>query len=211
MELLNTKVRLVKACADGYRVFGKIGSVLEVKDGKLVDAGGFTWNNNGALFKNFKEFQEFFLSNDVYNAYFKEVKDNGKVNIFKKSDFKDGMIVEISDTNGNSDRFLLLNGCLIGSSLIGGKILFDYNDDLKCNILYNNNTYTNTYSIDKVYKSVNKPYSVSVMFSDTFLELVWEREPKRKMTLAEIEKELGYEIEIERESDRKVMKEDDYF
>lgn len=195
MELLNTKIRVVK----GHPVFGGAGNILEVENGILVDEEGSTWSN---LFRDFQELREYFLSNDLYFAEFEEVLDDSKTNIinFTKDDFKDGMIVEICDHTGKSDKFLYLGGMLLNQSG-GGHALSSYNDDLVMHSF--------DYVITKVFKP-NKPISMLVIFNDLYLDLIWEMKKPRKMTLAEIEKELGYEIEIERESDRKVIKEDDY-
>lgn len=52
--------------------------------------------------------------------------------------------------------------------------------------------------IDKVYKS--NAVNLKEYFDDDKLELIWERnkekESAKKMTVAEIEKELGYKVEI---------------
>lgn len=102
---------------------------------------------------------------------------------FTKSDLKDGMVVECS----NGKRKMLINGAFRGIHCYTA--VSAYTDTLECR--YNEST------INKVYTS--KALSLSSYFDDKNLTLIWERpkeEPAKKMTVAEIEKELGYKVEI---------------
>jgi len=101
---------------------------------------------------------------------------------FTKSDLKDGMVVECS----NGKRKVLINGAFRGTHCYTA--VSAYTDTLECR--YNEST------INKVYTS--KALSLSSYFDDKNLTLIWERpkEPVKKMTVAEIEKELGYKVEI---------------
>ena len=47
----------------------------------------------------------------------------------------------------------------------------------------------------KIYQANNAYQLVQQNWDD--MQLVWERQEPRKMTLAEIEKELGYSVEVE--------------
>lgn len=105
---------------------------------------------------------------------------------FTKSDLKDGMVVEYRD----GDRRIVLGDKLIGYDSWVDIVAF--NDNLECK----NNKDLN---IDKVYNSDS--HILKDYFKDKSLTLIWERnkkeeEPAKKMTVAEIEKELGYKVEI---------------
>ena len=102
---------------------------------------------------------------------------------FTKSDLKDGMVVEYADGR----RRMFLNDKVMGDDCYTP--LIHFNDDLT-------HSRVNSNDIVKVYNSsacVLKDYR-----KDNYLTLVWERpeEPAKKMTVAEIEKELGYKVEI---------------
>ncbi len=105
--------------------------------------------------------------------------------MFTKADLKDGMIVEYR----NGTRRLVLNGKFMG------KNFFAYIDDY-CNDL------TNPFEIErdivKVYESDGN--ILDKLFKDGFLKLIWERQtPAKEMTIAEIEKVLGYPIKVVKE------------
>lgn len=103
---------------------------------------------------------------------------------FTKSDLKDGMIVEYA----NGERRMVFGDHIISYNI--SKKLESYNYNLEA---YN---YPNQ-TINKVYKS--KARYFQSIFEDYNLTLIWERpkeEPAKKMTVAEIEKELGYKVEI---------------
>lgn len=103
---------------------------------------------------------------------------------FSKEDLRDGMVVEYHDGN----RGLILKNEILN---------FNHHSNLD---RFNNNLEHSIYkdlNIDKVYESeasILKNY-----FDDKYLNLIWERtkdESVKKMTVAEIEKELGYKIEV---------------
>ena len=107
---------------------------------------------------------------------------------FAKADLKDGMVVEIR----NGKRFLVLNDKFIGKdSWISIEYILD-------DLSHNNESLT----IDKVYAT--SAYLIKEFFNDKYLTLLWER-PKsaKKMTVEEIEKELGYKVEIVYDSNNK--------
>ena len=102
---------------------------------------------------------------------------------FTKSDLKNNMVV----TFKNGFRGLVVDNIIIGNSFYCD--LSDYNDDLT--------TKDNFTSLDiiKVYNALFHRGFRSYL-SDDNLELIWERQNPVKMTKEEIEKELGYSIEI---------------
>lgn len=81
--------------------------------------------------------------------------------IFKKSDLKDGMVVETA--NGN--RHLVLGDNFINE--MGFLIISDYNDDLKID------SEAYKWNINKIYKSA--AYNTDDIFKDKYLTLIWER------------------------------------
>lgn len=109
---------------------------------------------------------------------------------FTKSDLKDGMVVEYR----NGIRYLVLGDKLIGEFTWAS--LKHIREDLLSN--------SGVLTIDKVYTT--SAYRLGQLFNDKFLTLIWERpkeEPAKKMTVEEIEKELGYKVEIVSDSENK--------
>ena len=100
---------------------------------------------------------------------------------FTKADLKDGMVVEY---NNGIRKMVLQNGLF-------DKICYTPIDLFNDNLEYTDNI--KSFTIDKIY--ISKAVSLNSYFKDDNLELIWER-PVKKMTIAEIEKELGYKIEI---------------
>lgn len=80
----------------------------------------------------------------------------------KKSDLKDGMILEVR----KGTRYLLTNGVM--RSMDSFVHLNEFNDDLTCRYNY--------FKLDivKVYKDTGI-FSLSNIFDDRYLELIWER------------------------------------
>lgn len=108
--------------------------------------------------------------------------------MFTKKDLKDGMVVEVI----GGERYLVCGKYLISTD--GYNCLSDYSDDLlvldKCR---EHNDYL--FDIIKVYDNV---YFINDIY--TTQNVIWEREKEYKeMTIAEIEKELGYSIKIVKE------------
>lgn len=115
----------------------------------------------------------------------KTFKDNEKGKItMKKSDLKTGMVVECR--NGKKYMYLdvdELDGAFVNQT--GFELWFSENLTNACNECSN---------IVKIYKA-NAVYQLSQKCWDE-MPLIWERKEPREMTLAEIEKELGYPVEI---------------
>ena len=112
----------------------------------------------------------------------------------KKSDLKSGMTVKIR----KGERYLVIKNyetklygvCDVLVNKNSFLTLNDYNEDL---ILKDKNDFQ--FDIMEVYK----PVYDSHIFDFEEHELIWEREEAKEMTLEEIEKELGYKIEIVKE------------
>lgn len=97
-----------------------------------------------------------------------------------KADLKDGMVCEQRD----GELMMWLNGTMIGES----RWCSGTGDDLKDVHGKEKN------DIVKVYKT--SAYKLSDILSQKYLTLIWERKEPKIMTLADIERELGYPIKI---------------
>jgi ribosomal protein L21E len=107
---------------------------------------------------------------------------------FIKSDLKDGMVVE----NRYGHRYMVMGEKLIGPDYYGW--LSNYTDALTHKHSEPGNLHSH-YDIIKVYKS--NSCSMQNYFESGNLELIWKREePYKEMTVAEIEKKLGYKVKI---------------
>lgn len=105
---------------------------------------------------------------------------------FTKADLKTGMIVEHRD----GERYMVIGDRLVSED--DCYKISDYNNDLKISNLclsdsdivavYN----VNTYVLD----------DISDIFADVCLTTIWRREEVKEMTVAEIEKQLGYKVKI---------------
>ena len=101
--------------------------------------------------------------------------------VFTKADLKSGMVVECH----NGDRYLVVNDRLINHE--GWLRISNFSNNLSSDSV--------EFTIDKVYETIG--YNFQTLFNDGKLTLIWEREaPAKKMTVEEIEKELGYKVEI---------------
>lgn len=87
----------------------------------------------------------------------------------------------------NGFRGIVIDNIIIGNTFYCD--LSDYNDDL-----INKDNFTDL-NIIKVYNALFHRGFQSYL-SDDNLELIWERKEPKKMTVAQIEEELGYEIDI---------------
>ena len=105
-------------------------------------------------------------------------------------ELKEGMIVECR--NGN--RYLLRK--------VRGELLLSSNTGWE-NCTYDNNfidigcyakEFHGDYDIMKIYES--KAYVLEDLFDNKYLTCIWERKEPNKMTLEQISKALGYEVEV---------------
>lgn len=107
----------------------------------------------------------------------------------KKSDLRSGMIVRLR--NGKLYVTMEVEGHLIITNKNSWNPLDNYKEDL---------TEKNNFAqldIVEIYRGFGG--NLDLMFKVTPEERIWVRNPKQKMTVSQIEKELGYEIEIARE------------
>ena len=101
-------------------------------------------------------------------------------------ELKEGMIIECR----NGDRYLLrkFDDDLIGSNNTK-YIYIDYDEDL------NENKYCQEdFDIMKIYES--NACVLRNLFNNDYLDCIWERKEPKKMTLEQISKALGYEVEV---------------
>lgn len=116
-------------------------------------------------------------SNEITVVEYKE--DN-------KMELKEGMIIECR----NGERYLLrkvFNKLFASSN--SGYMTLDYDEELNENKYFDKN-----FDVMKVYTS--KALMLDSLFNDNYLECIWERKEPKKMTLAQISKALGYEVEV---------------
>ena len=120
-------------------------------------------------------------SNEITVVEYKE--DN-------KMELKEGMIIECR----NGDRYLLRTACgkLVASSN-DAYMSLDYDEELNEN-KYFNKYFNKDFDVMKIYTS--KAFILNSLFNDKYLECIWERKEPKKMTLAQISKALGYEVEV---------------
>ena len=104
----------------------------------------------------------------------------------KKSDLKNGDIVELRD----GGKYILIEDILIG---IGGGWLSlqSYNENMR-----EDKYIMPEYDITKVFQG--EIYEIGEAITEKPI-WTWIRDEKKEMTIAEIEKELGYEVEIIKE------------
>lgn len=91
---------------------------------------------------------------------------------FKKSDLKNGMVVETRE----GKRYLVHNNKLLhsdGNTYMALDGVSGFDDDLKDTYAYDNR-----YDIMRVYKS--KAHLLKLLFLDNYLTLIWEREEKQE-------------------------------
>ena len=117
-------------------------------------------------------------------------------------ELKEGMIIECR----NGERYLLRTACgeLVASSndkyisLDYDKyISLDYDEELNENKYFNkyfDKYFNKDFDVMKIYTS--KSFILNNLFNDNYLECIWERKEPKKMALAQISKELGYEVEV---------------
>ena len=109
-------------------------------------------------------------------------------------ELKEGMIIECR----NGERYLLRTACgeLVASSN-DKYISLDYDEELNENKYFNkyfDKYFNKDFDVMKIYTS--KSFILNNLFNDNYLECIWERKEPKKMTLAQISKELGYEVEV---------------
>lgn len=100
---------------------------------------------------------------------------------FTKADLKDGMVVEYR----NGDRAMVLGDKLMRNAHY--TVLNNFTDTLE-------HLNVDNLTIIRAYQS--KADILDDYFNDEYLTLVWERDSAKEMTVAEIEKELGYKIKV---------------
>ncbi len=107
-----------------------------------------------------------FDNNSIEYSTLKEKKD-----IMKKSDLKNGMVVELR----NGKRFLIVNDFGIGKdSCINLDGFMGYNENL------NDASGFSEFDITKIYKTVGNTFKT--LFDNERLNLIWEREEKSKLS-----------------------------
>lgn len=172
----------------------KVGDKVRVKKGLIV---GEVYGNYSFVDK-MKDYEDRILtieSLDTYGYYFKKSEFVWTDEMLEPAGFdkdllRDGVVVECRD----GELGLVLGDRVLKRTQF--RLIRDYTDDLKAND-YDTDRDTDR-DIVKVYR-LNKPCDLRDLFDRTCLELIAERKEVRKMTVSEISKELGYEVEIIKE------------
>ena len=165
------KVKVVKICDNDAKRKQYIGKTFVIR---AINPNGFNFTNNKG---------RHYSIGETYIVYENELKLIQRP-ICTKSDLKDGMVVECR----NGERYLVINDKFICNQCwisISSQVA----DDLSGSC--------DEYTIDKIYQTTG--HNFETLFDDYYLTLIWERpkeEPTKKMTVEEIEKELGYKVEI---------------
>ena len=121
---------------------------------------------------------KFYSEEDARNCY--TVNDIiGGREMFTKEDLKDGMVVKTRE----GKHYLVCGDKFIGDT--GWLDPKDFDNSLECEI--------GSFTIDTVY---DKIYWLESVCNEACLKPLWERKEPKEMTVAEIEKELGYSIKI---------------
>ena len=112
----------------------------------------------------------------------------------KRNELEVGYLVELR--SGHKAMVMPVDSDENPIILVGEKGLWNnlycYNDDLN-HIFHGSDDIIKVWDFSKIYRDV-------FSFDTKYRELLWERKEKRKMTVAEIERILGYEVEIVSES-----------
>lgn len=177
-----------------YKVGDKVRIVKEKK--------GDSWNRAGHMDKWLGKvmtirdinFYSYSMEEDEGCWYWYEEMIEGKVTEMTKSDLIAGK--HVVETR-NEGRFLIFDS-KIGKFMFktnGGFMLLESYDEYLMMIDENED-----FDIMKIYE-FKKPAKESYMhnYSEKCLTLVWERTEPKEMTMAELEKELGYKVKIVKE------------
>lgn len=187
----NFKIRVKENIGkDSVEAFGRIGTILEVKNGVFRDIENHTWFNNYKRYKTIEDVNnQFYNEGYVYKTLFELVVEDNTYKDFAKQDLKTGMVVELR--NGKYGMVLLGTG---NGDIISGTAWFSI-DEFDENL-----NSTMDYDVIKIYQPTsNRDFLYDGEINIDEANLIWERkeEPQPKeMTVEKIEKELGYNIKI---------------
>ena len=108
---------------------------------------------------------------------------------FKMEDIKIGYMVEVAVIGDEHIKYLCTATIWEGQKILtNGTYCFEFSD-------FDDNMKSTFHKITKVWGYPE--YAENMWYNNTdFRPLLWERPSAKKMTMAEIEKILGYEIEI---------------
>lgn len=181
---MGRKFKCVKSSGNGITV----GEVYE-----LTEEGSVILDDGFVITKHHRENAIEWLENDSPEfRKFEEVFDD--MEKFTLNDLKTGHVVKFR--NGKYGLVLRDTGCKDGKDIIvyednNAKELERYNDDMTSRY-----SWLNEFSIMEVYAPYCYPDIHSLGSDCTYDNLVWKREEKRKMTVAEICEALGYDVEV---------------
>lgn len=168
---MNFKVRVKKNIGKHSREhFGKLGTILEVKDGVLYDINGDDWKSYCVGFTSVEEINNEFNLGFSYDTEFELVEEDEEE--IKFEDIVDGLGYNLSLNNTDESSFL--------KTIENNEVLL-FLKDYDC--INANNIHDFAEWIAKVDKYVQAK------------KVELKNKPK-EMTLKDIERELGYKIKI---------------
>jgi hypothetical protein len=133
-----------------------------------------------------------------------KLKAGDKVKILKKSDLKQGALVQMR--NGNV--YILIGKKFVNLKDGGYMPLEKYNEDLlTCNSIIGpiyDVVSNSKYDVMKVFNSSFEHHGYHTYINGYSFEWTWERkeeEPSKELTVGEIEKLLGYKVKIVKENE----------
>lgn len=182
---MNFKVRCLNNNTDIYEGISE-GNIYEIIDGKFLDDNGTTRPFCGRNVNNFEEFLK------VYGDYCEfELVEDISDSAFSINDIKPCMLVEL-----RKGTLCMVMETKEGKVLITrqGIVVTHLNDNVYDKNLEEVDIGCRYFDIMKVWGFIQP--DMSQYYATNQRELLWEREDKTKMTLAEIEERLGMKIEI---------------
>jgi hypothetical protein len=189
--MMNFKIRVVENIgAYSYRKFGSPGSILRVIDGVFKDKESSIWTNDGEKYNDPEDINKHFSEKDEWQTLFELVEENRMT----KSDLKTGMRV----THRDGESLIVLRGCDFTGCIPSGEedVIVNFEKKSWSSFTHINDDLTNQcrHSCDIV--KVESPSHPFDIFVNANYSTVWTRKEKKLMTIAEIEKILGYTFEI---------------
>jgi hypothetical protein len=195
---MNQRPTIKEKIKNCFKCFKKEQKVMKFKVGdkvKIVSPKGFACQEFKGMTAEVTGFGKTNIDHkDAYNLRFDGEIENSSywwtddevvsADTFIKSDLKDGMVVE----RRCGDKCILLNQHFMTHNTTIE--VSNYTYDLRHPTI-------DDMTIDKVYISHAK--FGNDYFEDSYLELIWERKEEpdyKEMTVAEIEKKLGYKVKI---------------
>lgn len=162
----------------------------DIIDELIVDDQKLSW-----CFPNICFWNNASWNNSEWNNIYKKIAKFEEVKEMTKQDLKVGYVVQ--HKNGNFAMVMEVQDGLVLATIAGHYVkLEDVQDDLTIN-------WDDNYSIIKIYGFKNSAIDC-LEISSNRRPILWVRKETKKMTVSEICKELGYDVEIIKEENNNV-------